>query len=585
MAEERVQRRLAAILAADVVAYGRMIGADEAGTRSRFNDQFNDIVRPAIDEHRGRLVKTMGDGFLVEFGNVVDAVQCAADIQNDVAVRQSREPEDRRMLFRIGIHLGDVIVEGEDIHGDGINIASRLEGLAQASGICVSDMVHAGVRNKLSLDFVDLGEQSLKNIADPIHVFQVTLGSAADEGAAATDALFRRPAVAVLPFENLSGDPEQEYFADGLTEDIITALSLWRSFPVIARNSTFAYKGQSPDIRNVGKELGARYVIEGSVRKGGNRVRVNAQLINAETGHHVWAERYDRDLEDVFALQDELTERIAATVTPELERAERGRFGLKQPSNLQAWDWYLRGMAYIHETSKEGNQRAREMFERAVARDPAYSRGYSGIAYTHHRDALLGYSDDPEQSIAQCVEAARRAVSLDDGDAFAHYVLSRGLHYSERIEQGLLEANTAIELNPTDSAGYASRGVLLMSAGRPDEGIVAMRRARQLSPKDPRIYLRLQFESYGHFIAGRYDEAAALLTDALNRRPGDPALRIQLAANLGNAGRIDEAHSILAEGSPIDPVLLEQASWFTHRFTGTVRTRLLDGLRKAGWEV
>ncbi len=287
MAEQRVQRRLAAILAADVVGYSRLIGADETGTRAQFNEQWDKIVKPSLDEHRGRLVKTMGDGFLVEFGSVVDAVQCAADIQFGVTRSQGSEPSDKKMHFRIGIHLGDVIVEDDDIHGDGVNIASRIEGLAEAGGICVSAMVYEGVRGKLEVDFSDLGDHSLKNIAAPVHVYRVDLATAkdTDDAASSSDRLFRRPAVAVMPFENMSGDPDQEFFADGLTEDLITALSQWRSFPVIARNSTFAYKGQSPDIRKVGEELGARYVIEGSVRRSGSRLRVSAQLINTDTGH------------------------------------------------------------------------------------------------------------------------------------------------------------------------------------------------------------------------------------------------------------------------------------------------------------
>ena len=340
MAEEHVQRRLAAILAADVVGYSRLMGVDEAGTRARFNSLLDAVVRPVIDEHRGRLANTMGDGFLVEFGSVVDAVQCATDIQNGVTAREASEPDDKKLLFRIGIHLGDVIVEGEDIHGDGVNIASRIEGLAETGGVCVSAMVYEGVRGKLEVAFSDLGDHSLKNIAVPIYVYQLEQAGTdgTDDAAVSPDALFRRPAVAVLPFENMSGDPDQEFFADGLTEDLITALSQWRSFPVIARNSTFAYKGQSPDIRKVGEELGARYVIEGSVRKSGNRLRVTAQLINTDTGHHVWAERYDRDVEDFFDLQDEITRQISAVIAPELDRAEHLRSVKKRAEKLDAWD-------------------------------------------------------------------------------------------------------------------------------------------------------------------------------------------------------------------------------------------------------
>ncbi len=332
-----VQRRLAAILAADVAGYSRLMGEDEEGTRARFNDQLDAVIQPNIEEYRGRLVKMMGDGFLIEFGSVIDAAQCALEIQNGVEIRQAGEPDSNKLLLRIGIHLGDVIVEGEDIHGDGVNIASRIEGLAEAGSICVSAMVFEGVRGKLEVTFSDLGDHSLKNIAVPVHVYQLiqTGIDYADDAAISSEALFRRPAVAVMPFENMSGDPEQEFFADGLTEDLITALSQWRSFPVIARNSTFAYKGQSPDIRKVGKELGARYVIEGSVRKSGNRLRVTAQLINTDSGHHVWAERYDRDIEDFFDLQDEITKQIAAVIAPELDRAEQLRSIEKRPESLE----------------------------------------------------------------------------------------------------------------------------------------------------------------------------------------------------------------------------------------------------------
>ena len=350
MAEERVERKLAAILAADVAEYSRLMGEDEVGTRARFNAHLDELIEPAIASGRGRIVKTTGDGLLVEFASVADAVQCAVEIQKGMAERNVDEPNDRRMEFRIGVNLGDVIIEGDDIHGDGVNVAARLEGVAEPGGICISGAVHESVRNKLDVVFVDLGEQSVKNIADPVRVFRASLDGVRrkSDASAEADAIFRRPAVAVLPLKNLSGDPDQEYFTDGLTEDIITALSLWRSFPVIARNSTFSYKGQSPDIRKVGEELGARFVIEGSVRKAGNRIRVTVQLIDAETGHHVWAERFDRELDDIFALQDEITQRVAATVEPELGRFEQKRLAAKHPTSLDAWDYCQRGMYLLY---------------------------------------------------------------------------------------------------------------------------------------------------------------------------------------------------------------------------------------------
>ena len=382
MADGRVQRRLAAILAADVVGYSRLMGVDEVGTRSRFKRQLDDIIEPAINEHQGRLVKTMGDGFLVEFGSVVNAVECAAHIQQGVATNEASEEDDQKLLLRIGIHLGDVILEDDDIHGDGVNIAARLEAIAKPGGICLSDMVYAGVRNKLALKFEDLGEKSLKNIADPLQVFSIAFDDAGGDNTASIPSSFSRPAVAVLPFENMSGESDQDYFADGLTEDIITALSLFRSIPVIARNSTFGYKGQSPDVREVGRELGARYVVEGSVRKSGNRVRVTCQLINAETGHHVWAERYDRELEDIFALQDEISQRIAAIIEPTLERAEEQRTVARPPNSLAAWDYYARGNAHIWKWTKEDNEVARDMFNRAIELDPQFSRAYVGLAFS-----------------------------------------------------------------------------------------------------------------------------------------------------------------------------------------------------------
>jgi adenylate cyclase len=396
-------------------------------------------------------------------------------------------------------------------------------------------------------------------------------------------ALPDKPSIAVLPFDNMSGDTEQEYFADGITEDIITALSHWRTFPVIARNSTFTYKGRPVKVQEVAEELGARYVIEGSVRKSGDRVRITVQLIDAESGHHVWAERYDRNIDDIFALQDEITERIAATVEPELERAERQRSVSKQPSSLQAWDLCLRGMSFLHEFSKDGNQRARDMFEQAIALDPTYVRGYTGIAYSYHRDALLGISDDHEQSIAQCLQAAERAVALDDTDPFAHFVLSRGLHLAGRIEQALLEAKLAIQLNPNDLLGHASLGHLLISAGCADDGITALDRALQLSPKDPRFYIFLALQSGGHFVAGRYDEAATVARDAVNRHPDDPAARVLLAASLGKAGRIEEARRVLAHGDRIEPTFLNR-SWVIQSLPQNDREGVLDALRMAGWE-
>ena len=496
MVEERVQRRLAAILVADVVGYSRLMGEDEAGTRARFNVYLNELIEPVTASHRGRIVKTMGDGLLVEFASVVDAVQCAVEIQKGMAERNAGEPNDQRIDFRIGVNLGDVIVEGDDIHGDGVNVAARLEGIAEPGGICVSRTVLDHVKGKVDLVFEDLGDHEVKNIAEPIRIYGVK-GVAMTVTAMSVDDVLARPAVAVLPFVNMSGDPEQEYFADGLAEDIITALSHWRSFPVIARNSTFAYKGQSVDVRKVATELGARYVLEGSVRRGGERVRISAQLIDAMTGHHVWAEKFDRTLEDIFGLQDEITQRIAAIVAPELERAEQKRLATKRTQNLSAWETYLRGMSCIHELTKEGIARAREMFSHAIELDPTYSDAFTGLAFTHHRDIHLQIAEDPEKSRREVLAAARRAVVHDPASSNAYVILGIAYQHAKQYDQAIEETKTAVSLNPSNALAYISRGVSLSLAGRPQEGIPHLERSLELSPQDPQIYIYMQRNNQG----------------------------------------------------------------------------------------
>jgi adenylate cyclase len=576
MAEERVQRRLAAILAADVAGYSRMMGADETGTRARFNDRLELAVRPAISEHNGRLVKTMGDGFLVEFGSVVDAVQCAAEIQSAMATRQSSEPEDQKMLFRMGIHLGDVIVEGEDIHGDGVNIAARLEGLADPGGICVSDMVYAGVLNKLSLRFDDLGEKSLKNIDRPLRCYGVQPDDNGATGVLPT--LSDKPAVAVLPFENMSGDPEQDYFADGLTEDIITALSLWRFFPVIARNSTFAYKGTSPDVRKVGVELGAGYVVEGSVRKAGNRVRVTAQLIDAQTGHHVWAERYDRNYEDIFELQDEITLRIAANLEPELERAEKQRIVVKPPRDLSAWEYCLRGEAYIEAFTEPANEDARDMFCRAIELDPQYSRAHSGLAFTYVRDLRIWNPENRKEWERLFAESARRAVELDRSDAKARTLLARAYVRAKEFDAAIAEARRAVECNPYDAYPNGVLGDLLVYTGHFEEGLPIIERARKLNPMDPRAHLIDTHMALANLGLGSYAQAIEHARDAIRRKPDFAEPRMLLASALGYLGRSEEVVDALGTLGQSDLQYFD----LQPQYAQVTRDCIQEGLRKAG---
>ena len=597
MAEERVQRRLAAILTADVVGYSSLMEKDESGTRARFNDQLENVIKPALDEHHGRLVKTMGDGFLVEFGSVVDSVQCAVDIQNGVVLQQNSGPDDKNIEFRIGLHLGDVIVEGDDIHGDGINIASRLEAIAEPGGICVSDMVYAGVRNKLSLDFDDLGEQPLKNIAHPMQIYRIIVDHSANRDAPQNTAIFRRPAVAVLPFENLSGDPEQEYFADGLTEDVITALLQWRFFPVIARNSTFAYKGQSPDIRKVGSELGARYVVEGSVRKAGNRVRVTAQLINSDNGHHVWAERYDRDLEDIFDLQDEVTRQIVAALMPELQRAEHDRSGAKPTDNLDAWDCYLRGNAYFNELTPEAIPKAREMFERATALDPNYAKAYARLGLTYHRELLLGLRDDTTGAARLLMEAASKAATLDDSDSMSHWVLSLANFYKPlgASDIAISEAKRSLALNPADVDAIFTCGTSLVNCGRCAEAIPHIELALKISPRDPRRPLILLVLTCATFFAHRLEDAEQTALECLSigtAQNTPEAIRtpvqVFLVATLGHMGRTEDARMLLGQAGEAKikegaaALKVGRGIFCCHDIPDAEKTYLFEGLGKAG---
>jgi len=413
-----VSRRLAAIFAADMVGYSRLMGLDEEGTIARHKVHRRELIDPKISEYDGRIVKLMGDGMLVEFVSAVDAVLCAIDVQKAMSERETEVPDSQRIVYRIGVNLGDIIIDGEDIMGDGVNIAARLEAQAEPGGICISGKVFHEVANKVKLDFADLGELKIKNIAQPVRAYRAVLANtpAITDQVALTD---DKPGVAVLPFDNLSQDPEQQYFSDGLSEDILTLLSAWRSFPVVSRNSSFAFRGQSRDVRQIAKDLSARYVIEGSVRKSDNRVRVTAQLIDADTGHHIWAEKFDGALDDVFEIQDEITRQIVSSVEPEMEAAERNKAATKRPSNLSAWDYYLQGRSLLHMFTSQDNVEARSLFEKAIELDPLYSDAHAGLSLSFQRDILLEAAEDRAAVEQRALETGRRAVALDDGSSLA----------------------------------------------------------------------------------------------------------------------------------------------------------------------
>src|SRR5262249_26931625 len=416
MALDPVKRRLAAILAADIAGYSRLMGGDEEGTLARLKAYRRELIDPKNKEHHGRIVKTTGDGILIEFPSVVDAVRCAIEVQQGMLKRNAQVSEDKRIQFRVGINRGDVMVEGRDLYGDGVNIAARLETLANPGGICISETVLNHARDKVAFEAEDAGEQTLKNIARPVHVYRIIVDPrqrhAATKPATGTLALPDRPSIAVLPFQNMSGDPEQEYFSDGVVEEIITALSRMRWLFVIARNSSFAYKGKASDIRQVGRELGVRYVLEGSVRKAGSRLRITGQLIDASTGAHLWADRFEGGLEDVFELQDHVTSSVIGAIAPTLEQAEMERAKRKPTENLDAYDYYLRGIASLHRWSREGVDEALGLFSKAIEFDPSFASAYAAAAFCYFWRKANGWMTDRTQEIADTLRLGGRAAEL-----------------------------------------------------------------------------------------------------------------------------------------------------------------------------
>ena len=580
-----MERRLAAILAADVVGYSRLLGADEAGTLETLRAHREELIEPKIIEHKGRIVKLMGDGLLAEFPSAVEAVECALEIQLALGERDAAVPENRRIIYRVGINIGDIVVEDDDIYGDGVNIAARLQALADPGGLCVSGKVIEEVRTRLDISYQDRGPQALKNIVEPVNVFSIDLASRAEAtaGGPASAAMMARPAVAVLPFTNMSGDPEQEYFSDGLTEDIITALTHWRSFPVIARNSTFAYKNKHVDIKQTARELGARYLLEGSVRKGGHRIRITAQLIDGASGHHIWAQRYDRELHDIFEVQDEIAQRISAIVAPELAKTEFKRSTSKRPEHLDAWDYYLRGMAIIHERTSEGNAKARELFKSAIAIRPDYSDAYAGLAMSYNLDILFQFAKERRTTITQAMEAARKAVKYDDSSSLAHQELSTAYQWLNRPDDALAEAKRSVELNPNDAIGLHALGNKSDLAGDPD-GITYMEQAQKLNPQDAKLHTHLTFLSRAYINVGSYEIAVDRARTAIQRGPDYPHAYFILAIALGHLRRPDEARTALRKCEELHPGFIDSRKDWQPYVDPTSNQRLQDGLRRVGLE-
>jgi len=541
-------RRLAAIMAADVAGYSRLIGIDEQGTLNRLRSIRTEVVDPKINEHRGRLVKTTGDGLLVEFGSVVDALRCAVEIQQRIAERNTG-PADR-IEFRIGINVGDIVVEEGDIFGDGVNVAARLEGLAEPGGICVSARVQEDAAGKLDVTFDDLGEQALKNIARPIRVYRVRIpvGETAPTALAMRGtpalALPDKPSIAVLPFQNMSGDPEQEYFVDGMVEEIITALSRIPWLFVIARNSSFTYKGQTVDMKRVGRELGVRYVLEGSVRKGGNRVRITAQLIDAETGTHLWVDRFDGSLEDVFDLQDKVALSVAGVIEPALQAAEMRRSAARPTTDLTAYDLYLRALAVFFPVTRERIFEGLRLLALAIERN--YGPALSWAAICHLRLVTDGWAEDPETSRQKGIELARRALEAAENDpgtlANAAFALA---YFGEDIGAMLGLVERALALNPSFARGWYLSGQIRLLAGQYDLAIEHVETSLRLSPRE-RMGNPLSVIGRAYFFKRQFEEAAAKLLLDIQDHPGFPPSYRILAACYAHMGRLDEAQAIVA---------------------------------------
>jgi adenylate cyclase len=522
----RVARKLAAILAADVQGYSRLMGEDEVGTLRRLT-AYRDVTDALIHHHRGRIVGTAGDSILAEFASAVDAVQCAVDIQQALKTKNADLPEERCMAFRIGINVGDVIVEGPQIYGDGVNIAARLEALAEGGGICLSGTVCDQVENKLALGYEYLGEQTVKNIAKPVRAYRVRReaeATAAAQGRSEISSLVQspglplpdKPSILVLPFVNMSNDPQQEYFSDGITEDITTDLSKISSLFVISRNSAFTYKGKAAKVGDISREMGIRYVLEGSVRKAGEQVRISAQLIDATTDHHLWAERYDRSLTDIFALQDEIVQKIVTTLQLQLTLQEQGWIVRKRTDNLEAYDAFLRAVEYFWRDTKEAIVQARQTYEKAVALDPQYAEAYARLGLTYYREWVWRWSADP-QTLERALALAHQAVALDDSLPMAHSLLSLVSARKQQYEQASAEGERAIALDPNNADSYAWQAEVQNVAGRSEEALRRVEQAMRLNPHYPPYYV-IQL-GWAYTLTGRSAEAVTTLQEATRRSP------------------------------------------------------------------
>ncbi len=577
-----MERRIAAIFAADVAGYSRLIGDDEEGTIARFQAHRRELIDPKIAAHQGRIVKTTGDGFLAEFASPVKAVRCAIEVQQGMADRNADLAPDRRIQFRIGINLGDVVVDEGDIHGDGVNVAARLEGIAEPGTVYISRAVRDFVHASPGIALEDIGEQALKNIASPVHVFRIALpGFAPGTTLNAPPLVPDKPSIAVLPFMNMSSDAEQEFFSDGITEDLITDLSKVSGLFVIARNSSFAYKGRSVRIQDIGRDLGVRFVLEGSIRKAGNRVRITAQLIDAANGGHLWADRFDRELTDIFATQDEVVEKIVSVLSVKLTKREQERLSRRGTSSVEAYENWLRARQLLGRGSREAIAEAKVLHGRAIAIDPSFAAPHAGLALAAISEYASGWAEDSAAALDDAERWARRALELDAQEPVSHMALGNVLLWRRDHAAALAECRQMIAIDPNFAQGHGATGYVLMFSGRAAEALEEFAVAMRLDPHFPPILLH--FVAQAHFSLGNYETAAQLLKDRIARSPGTDSSRMLLAACYGHLGRIDDARSAWAGMLKVNPdfSLAQRERVLPYKDARDFQ-RIVDGLAKAG---
>ena len=575
-----VERRLAAILAADVAGYSRLVGADDAGTLVQWKAHWDGLIEPKAREHRGRIVRVLGDSILIEFGSVIDAMRCAIDVQRGMTERNTDVPLDRRIEFRMGINFGELIVEGGDFWGDGINIAARLEALAEPGGICISGRVHEDVYGKVDVSFEDAGDRRLKNIARSVRVYRVrferpVIGSV-------PLALPDKPSIATLPFHVLSTDPEQNHFADGMVEEITTALSRIRQFFVIARNSTLIYKDRQVDVKQVSDQLGVRYVVQGTVRKASDRVRVTVQLVDAVTAHQIWAERYDREFTDIFALQDEITEKIVAALEPKLYGAEVNRTNRKLPESLDAWECVMRALSYVNNRSIHDYAAARDLLGRAIDIDPNYAQAHALLAYLTALEVLYGWASE-ERALPLAWGAAQKALLLDPEDAWVHLALGYVHQQCRRSEQAVQEYQNALLHNPNFALAHTYMAVALTFIGRIEEAFDHIAISERLSPQGLFFGVNNLMRAVAHFFAGEHREAIVFARKSVSESPGIVTGYRHLVVNCALVGELDEAKAALNILKRLQPEisLAWVEKWLPYR-SANDRQKFIEGFRLAG---